>query len=59
MPSGFIEVVVQRRRRGRRSARRRFRFQLPGGIRCEVGDRVPPGLIQAVVAAIAQGRRSC
>lgn len=50
--SGFIEIIVTRRRPGRRSRRKLMRVTLVDGTRLEFGDQVPPALVWAVVEAV-------
>jgi hypothetical protein len=57
MPSGFIEIVVRRRTRGRRSRRRVLRVTSRQGWQLEVGDRVPLQLVVAVSRALGKVTR--
>jgi hypothetical protein len=59
MDEGFVEIVVQRRGRGRRSPRRLITCTLPSGIRVAVGDRVAPTLVRAVLLAVCAARVPC
>jgi hypothetical protein len=51
-PSGFIEVILRRRQRGRPSRRQVLRVRIPEGVILEIGDRVPAGLVLAVFKAV-------
>jgi len=59
MPQGFVEIIVNRRQRGRPSPRRRIVFTTPAGIRCELGDQVSPALIQAVCRLVLRWKKPC
>lgn len=52
MSDGFIEITVQRRRRGRPSQRKSTRVRLCDGTRLEFGDQVPQALMVAVIEAV-------
>jgi hypothetical protein len=59
-PSGFIELTLSRRRRGRPTRRRSVLLELPGGIRARVGDQVPKALVTAILRAVVDsGARRC
>lgn len=57
--SGFIEIVISRRRRGRPSRRRVLRVVLRNGIALEIGDGVPGETIERIIAAVLPERRPC
>lgn len=58
--SGFIQVDVSRRRRGRPDSRRRVVVDLRDGIRLGFSSSSSPVVVRAVIEAVmGLGRRRC
>ena len=57
--SGFIEIVVRRRQRGRPTRRRVLRLTLASGIALEVGDQVPAELVRDLASLVIARSRQC
>jgi hypothetical protein len=57
--SGFVEVEVSRRRRGRPDIRRRVMVELGDGTRLSFSSSSSPVVVQAVIEAVLRVRRRC